>query len=469
MDSTMLFINNSASLDELKSIMKSVSMKINKLANINSKKDAEQFVVHVENFVANNSSYYNNILGEVEKLDLSHEGKNIETVWINACNDPYSYAGSTKKPVLKLSDYPQISQLMNLVNDNELTTGDANSCLVTAYPTGSAQLGWHADDEEEQISQTSSISSFSLGAEREIEFRKKVSHSTRSSNVLLNHKLSSGSIVVMHPGCQQNLQHRIPEAVVSTGIRYSISFRKFQSEPSHSQGFQNNVDPLTTPVLTASAEPNVAQVETTEENKPTVKPFKPTAHIFAGDSFYTKFDTRKLAKGRQVSIFNIAKGGAKISDTKVAIEEFYNSQGSEFNVKKIFISVGCNDIRHAKNGVGHLRAPLHDLLKAVKTMSPSAKIWCQSLLPLPLHQRPYIGIDVMNMNKIIYHACSKFRIFFIHAMDPFLTKDYRGQIIRNEQLFVNSTNVHPNGKGIGVLARHYIRLIHSKSFNPLGY
>ena len=46
---------------------------------------------------------------------------------------------------------------------------------------------------------------------------------------------------------------------------------------------------------------------------------------------------------------------------------------------------------------------------------------------------------------------------------------------RNKLLFPtfdeskNTFDIHPNKKGMGILARFYIFLIHSKWFNPLGY
>ena len=33
----------------------------------------------------------------------------------------------------------------------------------------------------------------------------------------------------------------------------------------------------------------------------------------------------------------------------------------------------------------------------------------------------------------------------------------------------NIKDIHPNKRGVGALARHYIYIIHSKKFNPLGY
>ena len=40
---------------------------------------------------------------------------------------------------------------------------------------------------------------------------------------------------------------------------------------------------------------------------------------------------------------------------------------------------------------------------------------------------------------------------------------------RLEVLFKGRDDVHPNNVGLGLLARCYIKLIHSRKFNPLGY
>ena len=69
------------------------------------------------------------------------------------------------------------------------------------------------------------------------------------------------------------------------------------------------------------------------------------------------------------------------------------------------------------------------------------------------------------------YACSKERIYFLNVFYDFI--DSHGY--RNLNYFNKPTrsggppDCHPNSRGMGILARHYIFLIHTKSFNPLGY
>ena len=64
-----------------------------------------------------------------------------------------------------------------------------------------------------------------------------------------------------------------------------------------------------------------------------------------------------------------------------------------------------------------------------------------------------------------------FKIFYLNVFHAFL--NHRGNI--NSNLFPGYDvakklfDIHPNKKGMGVLARFYIHTIHSKWFNPLGY
>ena len=72
---------------------------------------------------------------------------------------------------------------------------------------------------------------------------------------------------------------------------------------------------------------------------------------------------------------------------------------------------------------------------------------------------------------MIFNLCSKHRIFFIDAFSCFLNRFGN----RNVYLFPKFDarkqffDIHPNPRGMGVLARQYIFLIHSKRFNPLAY
>ena len=106
-------------------------------------------------------------------------------------------------------------------------------------------------------------------------------------------------------------------------------------------------------------------------------------------------------------------------------------------------------------------------------MFPDAVVWIQSLPPLPI-VGPESAAHVLTMNEMIFDACRKNNSYYIDMMSNFLVADNLGRLVRNEELFLQNyigdfINCHLNFKGIGMLARKYIKRIHSTTFNPLAY
>ncbi len=75
---------------------------------------------------------------------------------------------------------------------------------------------------------------------------------------------------------------------------------------------------------------------------------------------------------------------------------------------------------------------------------------------------------VQDFNRIIFNECVYRRYHFIEVFYPF-TKFRRQRnepVSRFDRLFERG-GIHPNPeRGMGVLARFYIRALHSKFFNP---
>ena len=138
-------------------------------------------------------------------------------------------------------------------------------------------------------------------------------------------------------------------------------------------------------------------------------------------------------------------------------------------IEKILISVGTNDIRHCRKGIGHLNGPLKQLGKSIKDLTPSSKVFFQSLLPLPLLKNAAaksIVHNILSFNQLLMNFCIFEKFYFMNIFNHFL--DLNGQF-RNIRLFKSHGDIHPNNRGIGVLAKSYIIAIHNKSFNPLVY
>ena len=271
-------------------------------------------------------------------------------------------------------------KLVKAVNDCEKTTGDGNSALVACYPDHRASLKLHADNEHEQINQSSSICSFSIGANRVIDFIPN-----RKNNSPLSIDMKHNSLVIMKPGCQQIMRHKVdpgpvpPDNNISPVWRFSISIRKCLHDNDIDKDNSAQLN-SSSHVPAKSSSPVKSLIQSFENaTSATVKKISPTQSttavapqfsrpctLIAGDSFVTPLKSNLLGKGKK-SVFNISKGGQKISQVEKSIETFYLSQSDMF-VEKVFLSVGTNDIRNCFNGVKHLRSPLTQLVKKVNSI-----------------------------------------------------------------------------------------------------
>lgn len=400
------------------------------------------------------------LLEELTSLKLRSRGFNgkpakVKTIWLSPSSVPYNYGNVINNPK-PIRDFPNIVHLMELVNGHPGTSGDMTACLVSCMTSPRSCLNYHADNEE-LIAQDSDICTFSLGPSRSLDFiwatnskgRKGIPPPPDFSIPAVNHSLN-----IMRPGCQQSLLHRVPPGT-ETGIRYSLSFRRI-------------VPPDQTDSNETAVSNSLLQDTTSPASQRQIPPKKKIT-LLAGDSYFARLDEKKLGKGKE-EVYNVAKGGRKISQVQQDLEAFVNNH-PDVEVKTLFICVGTNDIRNCQQGINHLKPVLSNFMKSVKLLVPNAKIFLQSLLPIPANGNPKAELNVISMNNLMYNLCSRFKIFFIDVFRSFL--NYHGN--RNLHLFPaydsikKIWDIHPNKKGLGVLARHYIFLIHSKWFNPLGY
>ena len=308
-----------------------------------------------------------------------------------------------------------------------------------------SSLSYHSDHEN-MIDQNSDFCTVSFGAARTLDFIDKDSnHSGRKgtppqpefSVPATNHSMN-----VMKAGCQSHILHRIPPSKVG-GVRYSLSFRRVLSQPA-------NIIPE--PPSTSCRSPNGITnfVSTPAQRKKKIV-------LLAGDSYFERLDMEKLGKGKQ-SVYKIAKGGRKIDAVLQSLKEF-SADNPELDVTKLFICVGTNDIRNChEKGVFHLKTPLQTLFTTVKERFPNAKVYIQSLLPIPANRNRFSDRNVLSMNRVIFNLCSKYKLFFIDAFSIFLNRHG----YRNTNLFPKFDekkkfyDIHPNPRGMGVLARQYI-------------
>ena len=474
-----------------------ISTRINELSNIKTPFDHNEFVDHQLNFVP--PDLLRRVKEEIKTLKFKARG--LDTVWICEVDEQYVFKGfNRKKSVELMRNFPALRELLILINASGLTTGDANAILVTRYPDGTTRLNWHSDDEE-SIGQKSSIAVIPLGATRWIQFRKKLRHMRRRKNskipVLESIEMLEGSITVMKPGCQQVLEHRVPPVSVcggDDGERIALSCRTFL--PSELEALLNGHDDAdSTPFSPESPKKNSVSMDSVSDeeisfDKPVRKvkfestPTKPaskktettpapadgkplpSAVILAGDSFLLGLDVTKLKKKKDITICNLARSGFSISQVRQSLLDFKSKRGSSLQVKKLFLSVGTNDIKHFNNnGVRYLRRPIAELVQLAKKLFPEATVFIQSLLPLPVNNRRFIVEDLSEMNRILFDICSQQKCHFIDLMTPLLNEYW----VRNPLLFKQGGNIHPNNLGYSVIGRIYIKAIHGRSFCPLNW
>ena len=143
-------------------------------------------------------------------------------VWMGTPEASYRYSG---REFLPEPWHPAVADLCERVITALAAAGiDArfNSVLLNRYASGEERMGWHSDDEPE-LGDDPLIAAVSLGADRPLRFRWK-RRAAPAFNVWLPH----GSLLVMGPGVQRQLQHALlPRRL--PGVRISLTFRLVMS------------------------------------------------------------------------------------------------------------------------------------------------------------------------------------------------------------------------------------------------
>ena len=330
-------------------------------------------------------------------------------------------------------------------------------CLVTRYPSNKAKLSLHSDNEK-LISQTSSICTVSFGAPRELQFvlnGKTLKNGKPDLTPDLVLPATDKTMNVMKPGSQDKMLHAVGKASgvsdkAQSEVRFSLSFRK---------------------IVSAIKEDETAVVEEDHPNTRAdeKKQTKKNIILIAGDSFAARLKADLLGKGKQ-EVRNIAKGGRKLEEVQKDIEDFVR-MNPDVEVKKLFVSAGTNDIRYCQNGIKHLKNAVSDLMRSIKTMLPGVKAWFQSIPPINPNGSRFTARNVIQMNIMIYDMCSRFRLFYLNIFHAFLNQQgcINTRLFPGYDIEKKCFDIHPNKRGMGVLARCYIFIIHSKWFNPEGF
>jgi alkylated DNA repair dioxygenase AlkB len=147
-------------------------------------------------------------------------GKKITTkrkvAWYADAGISYTYAG------VKKSGLQWTETLLEIKQKVEGITGACyNACLLNLYHEGEEGMGWHRDNEKENVA-ASSIASVSLGAARKFAFK----HAT--TNERLDIELANGSLLDMKGSVQQHWYHALPKTKKVQQMRINLTFRLMQ-------------------------------------------------------------------------------------------------------------------------------------------------------------------------------------------------------------------------------------------------
>ena len=124
--------------------------------------------------------------------------------------------------------------MLKAVNDDPRTTQNLDSALVICYNTKESAVNFH-DDSEQIMDSNSSIATVSFGSTRTMEFCVKGKKLVPEYSL----EVANHDMVIMNPGCQEHLLHRIcPDKTsgssCSSEWRFAISFRRVTPFPDDS-------------------------------------------------------------------------------------------------------------------------------------------------------------------------------------------------------------------------------------------
>ncbi len=449
-----------------------------------------------------NGILFSAVQAEVESFNLfSKSGSKTVAKWLSTGNEPYSWTSSSGKKFVNtasdISKCPAIFELMEKIN-SELHV-KMNSCLVTCFKDGTSGIRLHCDDEEE-IDQDSPICVFTIGEERKVEFLS--AYQSASETPLLSITPKEGSLYLMNPGCQGLFRHRVPSMKTSSGVRYSLSFRrKVSPEPPTTT---NNLK-LASPVKSlmsklnkscrsdhiafAKGSPSLQNVGTPQPSsmssphqqiqQPSTK--RKTTTVLFGTSITSRINSNTVSsKGHP--FINVSRSGATMETISDMVQDFYDTNPASSDVEKVILSFGTNDIareRHgvynpkafseqqlcsrAHNGVRKFRQDAADIVKKVKSLFPGVAVIIQCVLPMQ-NRYWYTTTNVLAFNSMLMDIARSYNCYYMDCFDRFLSKDKQDF---NKGLYYDW--LHLNKWGLNLLCKSlkYIIGTNSNMFGPI--
>jgi alkylated DNA repair dioxygenase AlkB len=179
-------------------------------------------VEYYPNFIASEKSanYFQELREEIawSKDELIMFGKRItmrrESAWFADGGKSYKYAGIKREG---LTWSPRLESVKKRLE--YFLKVKFNSCLANYYFDGGDGMGFHSDNEK-MLDANHPIASISFGTDRIFQFQHK---KTKLKKEVF---LKDGSLLIMHPPCQEYWKHALPKTKDINNPRINLTFRK---------------------------------------------------------------------------------------------------------------------------------------------------------------------------------------------------------------------------------------------------
>ena len=303
---------------------------------------------------------------------LFNSGQNCKYVWLSKHRCTYEFGSRA----LKSQNIDHSEHITSMMDDlNREFNFQLDSCLITRYKAAGDIISRHQDNEC-IIDQHHAICNISMGSSREIEFWSTGKEGT--GMLVKQIFMQEGSLVIMQPGCQQRLWHKVLEG--EAGTRFCLSFRHYNAvcEPE-SPKVLSIPKAQSTPI---PVQPTTSKKSNGRTNNPKVPPKSNSVahhHLVLGDS---------LVKGLNLKdTIHICKGGIHPDQVLQLLPNFTDVLPTKDYDKVLTVTlvVGTN----ALNVSGHSDPkPLLDvfndynkLINDLKLIFPKARIGLFNVIP----------------------------------------------------------------------------------------
>lgn len=370
---------------------------------------------------------------QVQQPNYSRSHK-VSYIWVNSQNRPYVFGNVSHSPN-HFSMCPSIKALMDTINEHLDNAGN-DACLITMYDSGKVSLPLHSDDEDDTIDHNHSISVFSMGDTRTIQFCSKV-----NKEPLKSFELHDKSLLIMKPGCQQHLKHEVCSSD-NAGARISLSFRKLTPVP----------DIKSTP-LSSPGPPPLDYMSEGYYSPTTPGPTHMTSyfpkHLVIGDSLIRNINLENC--------ITLCKGGAIPRDILPLLKSNQTCLPpmSYTNIESITLSCGTNLIHKLAIPLADIFLEYDDLVGDLRALFPNAII---SLFNIP--PRPYSNYNVVRriniFNNFLFDLCNNTYsgLCVLRLYWPFIKPDG----FQHEKLYKHDF-LHFSKAGVKIL-ENYISELH---------